>query len=257
MSNLIESPRPTTRRRDAPVRDPHEGRATGPTPTPPARAGPRRAPFGRLLLLAVAVSAAGHLLLLWAGRMPRTAPPQPRTELTVVFEPVTPAAPETVPPEIEEGPVEETPAAAAPGEVRPQPPAAERPEVIAPPRAAERAPETRTIAPTTLRAPLAPLEGTPGGIGRRTAPVDERRLEIMRAESLLAARLADLPGAGVPEEPSIGLAEGGGVTVPIPWGGFVPENRKDGAWRAERCAGEDADQADKPGEAEARQSQCD
>jgi hypothetical protein len=82
-------------------------------------------------------------------------------------------------------------------------------------------------------------------------------MEIQRAESLLAARLAGLPGAGVPREPSPGLAEGGGVIVPIPWGGFIPENRKDRVWREERCAGKDADEADKPGEGEARRSQCD
>ena len=115
----------------------------------------------------------------------------------------------------------------------------------------------RTIPPTTLLAPLAPLEGTPGGIGRRSVPVDARRVAIQRAESLLASRLADLPGAGVPRDPSVGLAEGGGITVPIPWGGFVPEDRKDRVWREERCAGKDADRADKPGEAEARRSQCD
>ena len=93
-----------------------------------------------------------------------------------------------------------------------------------------------------ILAPLTPLEGTPGGIERRSAPVDARRIEIQRAESLLASRLADLPGAGVPREPSVGLAEGG-ITVPVPWGGFVPEDRKDRVWRKERCAGGDADSA--------------
>ena len=97
---------------------------------------------------------------------------------------------------------------------------------------------------------------TPGGIERRSAPVDARRIEIQRAESLLASRLADLPGAGVPRETSVGLAEGG-ITVPVPWGGFVPEDRKDRVWRKERCAGGDADGADKPGEREAREAQCD
>lgn len=115
----------------------------------------------------------------------------------------------------------------------------------------------RTIPPTTLLGPLAPLEATPGGVGRRTTPVGARRMEIQRAESLLFSRLAGLPGAGVPEQPSAGLAEGGGVTVPVPWGGFVPEDRKDRVWREERCAGKDADEADKPGEREARSSQCD
>jgi hypothetical protein len=181
--------------------------------------------------------------------------PSPRPgEVTVISEPVVPARPEVG--EAREPPAgpAEAPSDAPPGRAPPAILPLETP--IARPRPSGRAPEIRTIPPTTLLTPLAPLEGTPGGIGRRSAPVDARRIEIQRAESLLASRLADLPGAGVPREPSVGLAEGG-ITVPVPWDGFVPEDRKDRVWREERCAGKDTDQADKPGEGEARNSQCD
>ncbi|MGH7563871.1 MAG: hypothetical protein ACREK5_05560 [Gemmatimonadota bacterium] len=258
MANLTESPERTTHRRDVPV-----GESTGRRPdarrstTAVRGAGSRRPPSRRLLLLAVAVAATVHLLLLWTVRVPVSPSSRAGTEVTVIFEPVVPARPETgappeAPSERSDEPVRE-PAEALPPRSR----VIERPAVpIARPRPSDRAPDTRTIPPTTLTAPLNPLEGTPGGIRRRTTPPDARRMAIMRAESLLAARLADMPGAGVPEEPSIGLAEGG-ITVPIPWGGFVPEDRKDRVWREERCSGKDADLADKPGEGEARGSQCD
>lgn len=254
MPNLTETPERTTRRRGFPASEPPRGRAVNGRAAPPARAGgARRPPSRRLVLLAVAASALAHLLLLWAIRVPTTGTPRPGTEIRILFEPVVPAEPETATPP--EAPAE---AAEEPEEPADRSPTAESPVVpIARPRPSERAPDMRTIPSTTLGAPLTPLEATPGGIARRTTPVDARRLEIMRAESLLASRLADLPGAGVPEEPTIGLAEGGGVTVPVPWGGFIPENRKDGVWREERCSGKDADEADKPGEGEARGSQCD
>lgn len=221
----------------------------------PSRVRPPRPSGRRRLAVALVVAGVFHLILLWTVRLPVPRPAPRAGEVTVTFEPVVPArseageAPE--PPEAAaEEPTPETQRRAAPVARPPETP-------IARPRPSERAPEVRTIPPTTLLAPLAPLEGTPGGIGRRTAPVDARRMEIQRAESLLASRLAGLPGAGVPREPAIGLAEGGGVTIPIPWGGFVPEDRKDRVWREERCAGKDADEADKPGEAEARNAQCD
>ena len=205
--------------------------------------------------MALLLAGAVHLLLLWTLRLSVPRPAPPAGDVTVIFDPVVPARPEAgeapeAPAGQAEGPATEPPRGVAPRVEVPEAP-------IARPRPSPGAPATRTIPPTTLLAPLAPLEGTPGGIGRRSAPVDARRMEIQRAESLLASRLADLPGAGVPREPSIGLAEGGGITVPIPWGGFVPEDRKDRVWREERCAGKDADEADKPGEAEARNAQCD
>jgi len=222
----------------------------------PSRARAPRPSGRRRFAVALALAAAVHLLLFWTLRLPVPRPAPPAGEITVIFEPIAPARPEAaeVAPEAPPGSAEEAttepPRRDAPVAVAPETP-------IARPRPSARAPRVRTIPPTTLLAPLAPLEGTPGGVGRRSAPVDARRMEIQRAESLLASRLAGLPGAGVPKEPAIGLAEGGGVTVPIPWGGFIPEDRKDRVWREERCAGKDADQADKPGEAEARNAQCD
>lgn len=200
------------------------------------------------------LAGAVHLLLLWTLRLPLPGPAPRAGEITVSFEPVVPARPEAgeapeAPASQVEEPATEPPRRAAPVVEAPETP-------IARPRPSAGAPAIRTIPPTTLLAPLAPLEGTPGGIGRRSAPADARRVAIQRAESLLASRLAELPGAGVPREPSLGLAESGGITVPIPWGGFVPEDRKDRVWREERCAGKDAEEADKPGEAEARRSQC-
>lgn len=255
MANVTESPERATRRPDAPVRgSPGErpgGRAT------PARRETRRAPSRRLLLGAVAAAAVVHLLLLWAVRVPMSPLLQPEAEVRAILEPAVPARPEAgappeAPSESAEEPLRET------VETIPSRSPVVEPSVvpIARPRPSDRAPDIRTIPPTTLAAPLAPLEATPGGIRRRTTAPDARRTAILRAESLLAARLADLPGAGVPEEPSIGLA-GGGLTVPVPWGGFVPEDRKDSVWREERCSGKDADGADKPGEGEARDSQCD
>lgn len=252
MTNLIETPERAAVRLEAPL----SGETAGNDPAgPPKARGPWRPQTRRLLLLAGLASALVHLLFLWAVRVPAPGRPPAATEVRVDFEPVVPARPETAPP----------PGAPAAESRQPDPRVAERPapvvdtpEVpIARPRPSEGAPEIRTIPPTTLLAPLTPLEGTPGGIERRSSPADARRTAIARAESLLASRLADLPGAGVPREPSVGLAEDGGVTVPIPWGGFVPENRVDRVWREERCAGKDADEADKAGEGEARRSQCD
>jgi hypothetical protein len=221
----------------------------------PSRVRPARPSGRRRLAVALVLAGAVHLLLLWTLRLPVPRPAPPTGEVTMVFEPVVPARPEAgAAPEAPAGQAEE-PSTEPPRRVAPVVEVPETP--IARPRPSADAPAIRTILPTTLLAPLAPLEGTPGGVGRRSAPVDARRVEIQRAESLLASRLADLPGAGVPREPSIGLAEGGGITVPIPWGGFVPEDRVDRVWREERCAGKDADEADKAGEGEARRSQCD
>lgn len=246
--HVTETPERVDRR---PPRRPSETAAT----RAPSRIRAPRPSGGRRLAVALVLAGAVHLLLLSTVRLPVPRPAPRAGEVAVSFEPIAPARPETA--EVAEPPAGPAEAATA---VRPRraPPVALLPETpIAWPRASEEAPRLRTIPPTTLLAPLAPLEGTPGGVGRRSAPVDARRLEIQRAESLLTSRLAGLPGAGVPHEPAVGLAEGGGVTIPVPWGGFVPEDRKDGVWREERCAGKDADQADKPGEAEARNAQCD
>lgn len=121
------------------------------------------------------------------------------------------------------------------------------------------APEETTIPSTALDAeivaPTLPLEAGPDGI-RRRAP-DPATMALWRADSLADARLADLPGAKKrPPSRPVGLAEGGGVTIAIPWQGFLPEDREDGTWRDERCSGGGDGESDKAGEAEGRASQC-
>lgn len=129
------------------------------------------------------------------------------------------------------------------------------------PAMSPRAPLTRTIPPTTLNALTEPTQSLivkPAGIGRRAPVVDARRLAIARAESLINARLRSLPGAAAPEpKRPIALAEDGGAKVVIPWQGFLPADRYDEVWRADRCRNTDRDDdADKPGEATARRAQC-
>lgn len=129
------------------------------------------------------------------------------------------------------------------------------------PAMSPRAPLTRTIPPTTLNALTEPTQSLivkTVGIGRRAPVVDAKRLATARAESLINSRLTSLPGAGAPEpKRPIALAEDGGATVVIPWQGFLPADRYDGVWRADRCRNTDRDDdADKPGEAAARRAQC-
>lgn len=119
------------------------------------------------------------------------------------------------------------------------------------------APEETTIPSTALEselaAPTLPLEAGPEGI-RRRAPRPET-LARMRAESVANARLADLPGARRQDAGPVRLANGG-VTISIPWQGFLPESREDETWRAERCRGKESGKSDKPGESEAKSAQC-
>lgn len=118
-------------------------------------------------------------------------------------------------------------------------------------------PVEETIPSTALLelrgAPL-PLTATETGIARRTVDPDPARLARARAESILAVRF----GTPVVEPPpSLGptsLAEGG-VTLAVPWQGFVREDRRDDVWREERCRG-GRDASDKPGESEAKSAQC-
>ena len=129
------------------------------------------------------------------------------------------------------------------------------------PAMSPRAPLTRTIPPTTLNALTEPTQSLivkPAGIGRRVPVVDANRMAIARAESLVSSRLTSLPGAGAPKpKRPIALADDGGVTAVIPWQGFLPADRYDDVWRADRCRNADSgDDADKPGEAAARQAQC-
>ncbi len=133
-------------------------------------------------------------------------------------------------------------------------------EILQPAMSA-RAPLTRTIPPTTLNALTEPTQSLivkPAGIGRRAPVVDARRMAIARAESLISSRLTSLPGAGAPKpKRPLALADDGGVTVVIPWPGFLPADRYDEVWRADRCRNAERDKdADKPGEAAARRAQC-
>lgn len=219
----------------------------------------RHARWRRWLAGSIAVAAAAHALLLVFLVLPDPRdrlPGQPT--LTVV--PMAPAADR--PPRRE---------LTSPAETRTdgdRPAAAERPDRATPrpdPRTAipvvvetPGAPEETTIPSTALdaelRARTLPLEAGPTGV-RRRSPTPET-MARMRAESLLNARLADLPGAERREKGTVSLAEGGGVTIAIPWQGFLPDDRKDENWREERCEGNDGGDNDKAGEAEARESQC-
>lgn len=218
---------------------------------------PRRRERG-LFRIALGVAAAVHAILLWVVVIPDSRTALEPTPLVVIPQaaeappralprPAPESAGKTLPPEPERA--DRSPAVQAPRDA---------PLGTPPPRwvARRSAPLDRTIPPTTLgafEAAVQPLIVTPTGIGRR--PPDPRRMAIMRAESLLDARLASLPGTRRRDPGAIGLANGG-VTVAVPWGGFLPADRKDGTWREERCRGKDSGEADKAGEGEARRAQC-
>lgn len=118
-------------------------------------------------------------------------------------------------------------------------------------------PTEETIPSTTLLelrgAPL-PLVTTETGIARRTVDRDPARLTRARAESILAVRFGT-PVASEPTELGPTTLANGGVTIAIPWQGFVRDDRKDDVWRKERCEG-GPEKADKPGESEAKSAQC-
>jgi hypothetical protein len=106
-----------------------------------------------------------------------------------------------------------------------------------------------------LQASVVPLVATPYGIGRR--PRDEARIARMRAESLVNAMIASVVEVKPPVKAGpVSFPEGGGVSIPIPWGGFVRGDRDDETWREERCRGDEKEKGDKAGEEEARQGQC-
>ena len=109
-----------------------------------------------------------------------------------------------------------------------------------------------------LRGSTMPLIATPYGIGRRPVVRDQARITRMRAESLVNAMIASVIEVKPPMRAGpLSFPQGGGVSIPIPWGGFVRDDRGDETWREERCGGGDDDEGDKPGEEEARGSQCD
>lgn len=218
----------------------------------------RHARWRRWLAGSIAVVAAAHALLLVFLVLPDPGdriPGQPR--LTVI--PMAPAA-DRPPRRDLPSPVEieadgDRPAAAERHDrATPRPdPRTGIPVVVETPGAPEETTIPSTALDAELRARTLPLEADPTGV-RRRAPAPET-MARMRAESLLNARLADLPGARRREKGTVSLAEGGGVTVAIPWQGFLPDDREDENWREERCEGNDGEN-DKAGEAEARESQC-
>ncbi|HYO47754.1 MAG TPA: hypothetical protein VEY33_13805 [Gemmatimonadota bacterium] len=94
-----------------------------------------------------------------------------------------------------------------------------------------------------------------GGVGRRRLERTPEQIATARAESLLFARMAGIAVAEARDIGAVGLANGG-VTVAIPWQGFLPADRRDGAWRKERCSEGGGGKSDKAGEGEARRAQC-
>ena len=94
-----------------------------------------------------------------------------------------------------------------------------------------------------------------GGIGRRRLERTSEQIATARAESLLFARMAGIAVAEARDIGAVGLANGG-VTVAIPWQGFLPADRRDGAWRKQRCSEGGGGKSDKAGEGEARRAQC-
>lgn len=211
--------------------------------------------------LGIAIPAAVLLALLLRALMAPTPPSAPESRALVII-PQAPWGPEairlTLPPEPPA--VRETSRRGEPPALAARLPAQSRLESsVAAPAISRAAPPERTIPLTALRALRAavlPLVVTPRGIARRAPVADSRRLAVMRAESLLSARLASLPGTERRPQGPIGLAEGG-LTIAIPWGGFLPADRTDEGWRADRCKERGHGKADKPGEGEARRTQCD
>lgn len=215
--------------------------------------------FRRLFWAAAFVALAFHALALWLVVLPPPRSEIPRSAIFVYPEPVLIESPTERRLELAEAlEAGELPLPAA-ERARARREAAPVVPIISVPTLAAGAPEAQTIpatALTRLKEAVLPLEATPFGVRRRGVERDEARLAIMRAESLVNARLATL----VETSPSVSAGPlslaNGGVTFPIPWGGFVRADRVDETWREERCRGKDDRKADKPGEAEARRAQC-
>lgn len=226
-------------------------------PNRPAPIRRRRAWRRRTLAIALGFASALHALLILILVLPGP-PERARGPLRVV--PLPPSVPAR-PPAAERSAT--GPAPRSPSTARPSEPAgfadAGGPPAVAAPVPTPDAPEGETMPETTLRdlaRPTLPLEAGPDGPRRRVSSTTAGVLARMRAESLVNARLAALPGAGRPAPRGAVTLAGGGVSIAIPWPGFLPADRMDGAWRRERCAGEDDGEADKAGEAEARRGRC-
>jgi hypothetical protein len=110
---------------------------------------------------------------------------------------------------------------------------------------------------TEARSATLPLVVRPGGgLGGRSLGRTAEQLAIARAESLLVARLAGIAVVERRDTGTVGLANGG-ITLAVPWPGFLPASRGDEKWREERCSGGGDGGSDKAGEGEARRAQCD
>ena len=215
-----------------------------------------------------AVAVLGAVLLHVAAVLLVPFPVVPPNEEAVTL--LVPTDHEEMPPPLV-GPASSDLAAAAPGEARTTagsdgtpgpsgetaPPALARAIPFLPDRGAARENPAPSAGLTETRAATLPLVVLPGGgVGGRRLGRTPEQLAIARAESLLVARLAGIAVVERRDTGAVGLANGG-ITVAIPWPGFLPANRSDEKWREERCSGGGDGDSDKAGEGEARRAQCD
>jgi hypothetical protein len=213
----------------------------------------RRPTWRRRLWLAIAVALVAHAVVLVFVRFPAGPEREDGGSLAIVPEPADAGRAAERPAALEEPGGGRGDGRAAPGpapRVEPTP----IPAIRESPGAAEEI----TIPPTALtelRAATLPLVPTEAGIARRRIERSPEELAIARAESLLVARMAGIAVVEARDVGAVGLANGG-ITVAIPWEGFLPSDRRDGEWRRQRCEEGDGEDGDKAGEGEARRAQC-
>lgn len=194
---------------------------------------------------ALAVAIAVHAIVLLFVRFPADSGRGGSGALIVVPQPVAlerPTRERSLPVPTQTPTPDSEAERAAPPAFRPSPTAAEEATI----------PST---ALTALRAATLPLVAAEGGIGRRKLERTAEEMAIARAESLLVARMAGIGVAKPRDIGAVGVANGG-VTLAIPWAGFLPSDRDDAGWREDRCSGGGDGESDKAGEAEARRAQC-
>lgn len=229
----------------------------------------RHRPEPRLVRLSLGLAILVHLVVIALIVIQRADQP-PETSFFDLGEPDQDASPVTSSPEAPQ-PAEETPPEVADAGATIGPTPAAVPDAIPGPGspqgtgtisgAGEPEDEDEAIAQRGglryLRGPIQPLVATPYGVGRRPVVRDEARIARVRAESLVNAMIASVVEVKPPTKLGpLSFPAGGGVSIPIPWGGFVRDDRDDETWRDERCSGDDKEKGDKPGEEEARRGQC-